>query len=76
MRWIALLMLAFAVALTLGACIEADVNDGVLLCSLDPNRPCPRQYYCAGDGYCYHDGHPGPAAPADMTPDLPPASAP
>jgi hypothetical protein len=38
-------------------CIEADVADGTLLCSLDPHRLCPHGYYCAADDYCYRDGH-------------------
>jgi hypothetical protein len=67
MRRIAALMFAFALAMTLGACIEADVPDGTLLCSLDRDRPCPHHYYCADDGYCYHDGDKPDGAAADMT---------
>jgi hypothetical protein len=73
MRLLTALLFALAATLTLGACIEANVDDGVLLCALDPNRPCPRNYYCASNGYCYHDGH---AAPPKRTSDTSAAESP
>jgi hypothetical protein len=65
------LTLSFALLATfsLGACIEADVDDGILLCSTDPHRLCPRHYYCADNDYCYHDGHPAPP-PQKPVPDM------
>ena len=66
-RW----LLAGAAAWALGGCIEAQLPDGTLLCNPDPARQCPRGYFCAGNGFCYHDGHTVPPArdmaqPADL----------
>jgi hypothetical protein len=77
MRLFASLVFALLATLTLGACIEANVDDGVLLCALDPNRPCPRHYYCASNGYCYHDGHtPPPKRASDSSASSEPPAAP
>ena len=47
-------------------CLDAQVDDGVLRCSEVPGRACPRNYYCAGNGYCYRDGHGPGTAPRDL----------
>jgi hypothetical protein len=51
-----LLLVLAVLVVPLSGCIEADVTDGVLLCSLDPNRLCPRGYYCASNNFCYRNG--------------------
>jgi hypothetical protein len=56
MRAVALLISCLALLSTAG-CLEADVADGVLLCSDVPGRACPRNYYCAANDYCYKLGH-------------------
>jgi hypothetical protein len=57
MRAVALLLIsAFAV----GGCLEVDALDGTLVCSTVPDRACPKNYYCAPNNTCWHDGHPFP----------------
>jgi len=56
MRVVGLLLFLAVFLVPATGCIEADVGDGILLCSTDPSRPCPRNYFCADNGYCYHNG--------------------
>jgi hypothetical protein len=67
MRAVALSLSIFAL-LSLGGCLEANVDDGTLVCSTVPGRACPRGFYCASNNYCYHDGKgPGTTPRVDMT---------
>jgi hypothetical protein len=62
MRAPALLIAVFTIlaVFTFAGCLEANVDDGLLICSDVPDRRCPRGYYCAANNYCYHDGHAAP----------------
>jgi hypothetical protein len=66
MRAVALLVFSFVVTSSIAGCLDAQVDDGVLLCSDVPGRACPRNYYCANNNYCYRDGH-GPGTTRDLS---------
>jgi hypothetical protein len=67
MRAVALSLSIFA-SLFVAGCLDADVDNGILVCSSVPGRACPHGYYCAYNNFCYHDGKgPGTTPPPDMT---------
>ncbi len=66
MRAVALLLFSFVATLSTAGCLEAQVDNGILLCSDVPGRACPRNYYCASNNLCYKDGQ----GPGTMRHDL------